>query len=94
MSSLTKIGLSILLAGLLITVASLVAYFTYLAIQGLRGAISIGGCIIVFFIPICFGLGERGDLLMTVSLILAIALVAVLVALLVYSRRISYIKQL
>ncbi|MCS7128450.1 MAG: hypothetical protein RMI83_04165 [Desulfurococcaceae archaeon] len=94
MSSLTKMGFSILLVGLLIMVSSLLAYFIYLAIQGFHGAIGVGGCIIVLFIPICFGLGERGDLLMTMSLILALALVAALLALFIYSRKVSYIKQL
>lgn len=94
MSSLTKVGFSILLLGLLIMATSLIAYFIYLAIQGLHGAISVGGCIVVFFIPICFGIGERGGTLMTISLILALALTAALIALFIYSRRISYIKQL
>ncbi len=94
MSGLTKMGFSIFLVGLLIMAASLASYFIYLVVQGLRGAVGVGGCIILFFIPICFGLGERGDLLMTISLVLALALAAALIALLAYSRRINYIKRL
>ncbi|AFL66566.1 protein of unknown function DUF131 [Desulfurococcus amylolyticus DSM 16532] len=42
------------------------------------GTVSGGGCIILFFIPICFGFGEHSTELLFISLLLALALTVIL----------------
>lgn len=42
------------------------------------GTVSGGGCIILFFIPICFGLGEHSTELLFISVLLALTLTVIL----------------
>lgn len=39
-----------------------------------NASVSGGGCIIIFFFPVCFGLGDQPVLMMVLSMVLAIAL--------------------
>ncbi len=38
-----------------------------------------GGCIVVFFIPICFGVGEQAQLALLLAVILTLVLVVMLI---------------
>lgn len=42
------------------------------------GTVSGGGCVILFFIPVCFGFGEHSTELLFISVLLALALTVIL----------------
>lgn len=71
---LIAIGVILLITGGIVAVLE--------ALPSSSGAsISAGGCIIVFFIPVCFGVGEHHDVLLLVSMVIG----AVITLLLLWS---------
>jgi uncharacterized membrane protein len=69
---LEKLGLALVLAGFALAfAAALLAALS--AAQG--GAVGVGGCVLVLFIPVCFGAGPLAPHLLVAALALALALV-------------------
>ncbi len=54
---LGKVGLALIFAGFLTAVIGVAAAAIYIAFRG-ASEVSFGGCILVAFIPICFGAGS------------------------------------
>lgn len=68
-----ELGFALILAGIaLVLAAALLLAFS--VAQG--GAAGVGGCVIVLFVPICFGVGPLAPYLLIAALALAVALVA------------------
>lgn len=75
---LFKLGLVLVFAGIILAVIA--ALLPLLLVAPETGGVSAtgGGCVVVFFVPVCFGVGEQAH----VALLLAIALAVVLVVVL------------
>jgi len=70
---LEKLGFALILAGFaLVFAAALLAVLS--AAQG--GAAGVGGCVVVLFFPVCFGLGPLAPYFLVAALALALTLVA------------------
>ncbi|MEM3960233.1 MAG: hypothetical protein QW200_07940 [Ignisphaera sp.] len=73
---LYKAGIILIIAGfILLFIAALLPLTIYLLSPATgMGSVEIGGggCILLFFIPICFGVGSQAVLLIIVALILAL----------------------
>ncbi|MEM4717925.1 MAG: hypothetical protein QXE81_04095 [Desulfurococcaceae archaeon] len=64
---LLRIGLLFLFTGLLLLIVSA----SLLVVIGLKtNTISFGGCIILFFIPVCIGIGEQWHWVLLLSVII------------------------
>lgn len=86
-NSILKLSILLLLAGfVLVFLAALLPVLT----SGSQATTSSGvaGCVILFFIPICFGLGESGVVPVMIVLSLALTLV-LLVATFLISRKLA-----
>ncbi|MEM1871559.1 MAG: hypothetical protein QW517_10625 [Thermofilaceae archaeon] len=70
---LWKVGLALLLAGFALAVIA--ALLPLLAAPG--ALVGVGGCIIVLFVPVCFGVGSQALPLLIVAIALSIVLLAV-----------------
>jgi len=70
---LEKLGFALILAGFALAFAAVLVAALSVA-QG--GAASVGGCVLILFVPICFGVGSLAPYLLVVVLALALALVA------------------
>jgi uncharacterized membrane protein len=70
---LERLGFALILAGVALAFAA--ALFAALS-AAWGGAAGVGGCVLVLFIPICFGAGPLAPHLLVASLALALALVA------------------
>lgn len=75
--NLFKVGLAIVLLGF--ALAFVAALLPTLGTTILNRGISFsgGGCVIIMFIPICFGVGEHPLLLITLSAVLAVLLIVI-----------------
>lgn len=75
---LYRAGIILIVAGfILLFIAALLPLIVYLLspATGMGGIeVSGGGCILLFFIPICFGVGSQAILLIIVALIIALIL--------------------
>ena len=70
---LEKLGFVLILAGFALAFATvLVAVFSVAR----SGATSVGGCVLIFFVPICFGVGPLAPYFLLAALALTLALVA------------------
>ncbi|MEM0023864.1 MAG: hypothetical protein QXF90_04275 [Thermofilaceae archaeon] len=69
---LWKVGLALVLAGFALAV---IAALLLLAAPG--ALVGVGGCILVLFVPVCFGVGSQALPLLIVAIALSIVLLAV-----------------
>lgn len=69
---LWKMGLILVAAGL--TLALMAALLPLLAAPGAQ--VGVGGCVVVLFIPVCFGVGNQPLPLLVVAIVLSILLLA------------------
>jgi uncharacterized membrane protein len=76
---LGRVGLVLVFAGFLVAVVGVVAAVAYTAFRG-ASEVGYGGCILVMFVPICFGTGTSGIAPLLVLVSAVAMLVAVLVA--------------
>jgi len=87
MSRLSIAGFALIGIGIaLIIVGSLLAAlqpFTASAPPKRGPGVGVGGCVVIFFVPICFGTGPGAGQLMVVAMILAAVLTALAIALFV-----------
>lgn len=82
---LYKIGLTLVIVAILMLI---VASILLLINSSGGGNIGIGGCIVIVFIPICFGIGEHPGILLVTSVILTLVFIMILYTYLrVYSAR-------
>jgi uncharacterized membrane protein len=73
---LEKLGFVFILIGFFIVfIAVLIPLFTIAFSDGIK--ISGGGCIVLLFIPICFGYGEFALQLIVIAIVLAMALILI-----------------
>ncbi len=75
---LLRLGIIVLFAGLaLILLSMLLQTLTSTNQEGISSGVA--GCVILLFIPVCFGLGDAGFLpiIISLSLILTIALILI-----------------
>ena len=72
--NLAKLGFILIFIGF--AIAILAAFLPLISSPISDHEIGVGGCIIVFFIPICFGTGTHGlgTIMMVIAIILAIIL--------------------
>ena len=70
---LWKVGLALVLAGFALAVIA--ALLPLLAAPGAQ--VGVGGCIIVLFVPVCFGVGSQALPLLIVAIALSIVLLVV-----------------
>jgi len=88
MDARPSIGLALIIAGLLLIILAVVfSLFPILSNTGVTGSVSVGGCIVVLFIPVCFGAGEHGDILLLASALIGLAMVLALLWIIVWGRR-------
>lgn len=87
--SYVKYSVIALLAGLVALVLGFTVFLVDLAREGLRGGVSAGGVVIIGPVPIVLGGGPYGELLATLSAILAIILVLFFLLQYVYALRSS-----
>lgn len=66
------LGLALILAGFAVALAAALA----LAVSAARGEVGAGGCIVILFFPVCFGIGPLAPYLLIVAAALALALTA------------------
>lgn len=85
--NLTKLGFVLITAGIVLAIIAVVVPPLLLALQqpeqvstGVGGA----GCIVVFFIPICFGFGSQQLVLPLIALAIAVTLIFAVIALLMH----------
>ncbi len=74
---LFRLGLYLLLAGFALAFAAALLIPLAAALGGQPAGVSGAGCVLVVFVPICFGIGEAALPLMVAALA-AVALLAVL----------------
>jgi len=76
---LFKLGLVLVFTGVVLTIVA--ALLPLLLVSPETSSVSVtgGGCIVVFFIPICFGVGEQAQLALLLAVILTLVLVVVLI---------------
>ncbi|MEM1677698.1 MAG: hypothetical protein QXV81_07235 [Ignisphaera sp.] len=87
---LEKLGFILILIGIVIAfIAILIPLFTIPLTGDIK--ISGGGCIILFFIPICFGYGEFA--IQLIMLAIALAIVLAIVYLVIYKTSIGALKR-
>ena len=88
-SKLLFLGFLVIIIGFIILFISSL-YFMWQASSGItgKGEVGIGGCIVVFFIPICFGAGSPG----LNNLVLILAIVMTIIVLLVFLAFRSFIR--
>lgn len=77
MGRLFRIGLALFVAGIAVAMAAPILLL--LETHG-EGGVSMGGCVVILFIPICFGAGPGYHVLLIIALAAA-ALMAVLLIL-------------
>jgi uncharacterized membrane protein len=71
-----KTSLLLIFIGIVLLFIAILLLVVLLVVSGSISGVNVGGCIVVLFIPICFGYGEPSLLisLMAISVILVIAL--------------------
>jgi len=83
-----SIGLALIIAGLLLIILAVVfSLFPMFSNTGVTGSVSVGGCIVILFIPVCFGVGEHSDVLLLASALIGLAMVLVLLWITIWGRR-------
>ncbi len=84
-NSLLKISIIFLLTGFVLVFLAVLLPILTLVDQA-KTSSGIAGCVILFFIPICFGFGESGILSFMMILSLVLTLVLVVFAFLVFRK--------
>ncbi|MCX8185010.1 MAG: hypothetical protein RMI56_02070 [Sulfolobales archaeon] len=86
---LFKVGLALFIAGFTLALIATLAAAIFPALQAEGGptGVSSGGCILIMFVPICFGVGEAALPLMVLAVGLAVVLLIVSLVLLSGIRR-------
>ncbi|MEM1772858.1 MAG: DUF131 domain-containing protein [Desulfurococcaceae archaeon] len=79
---LFKTGLTLIFAGIILMFIAVIIPF--LSIAGGEIKVSAGGCILIGFIPICFGVGESALKHLLIALILSIVVIVVAYMLILY----------
>lgn len=69
---LYKLGLLLIAISILLLVLASILMLLYPV--GDEGKVGVGGCVVLLFIPICFGVGEHWSLLLTISVALMIVI--------------------
>jgi len=88
MNTRPSIGSALIIAGILLIILAVVfSLFPILSNTGVTGSVSVGGCIVILFIPVCFGAGEHGDILLLASALIGLAMALVLLWITVWGRR-------
>jgi len=88
MDAKPSIGLALIIAGLLLIILAVVfPLFSILSNTGATGSVSVGGCIVILFIPVCFGAGEHGDILLLASALIGLAMILALLWITIWGRR-------
>jgi len=87
---LGRIGLILVLAGFSVAVIGVVAVAVYAALRGVS-EVGYGGCVLIMFVPICFGTGSPNIAphLLIASAILMLAVVVVAYLLLRFTRSLA-----
>jgi len=75
---LFKLGLVLIFAGIALIFITALLPLLLVGFETREVNITSAGCIIVFFIPVCFGVGEHAQQLLLLAVILAIILVALI----------------
>ncbi|MCC6029972.1 MAG: hypothetical protein LM591_07510 [Candidatus Korarchaeum sp.] len=68
-----RLGHLLILSGFLLAFIALLLIPILAMISG-EASLSFGGCIVILFFPICFGVGDKPLLLILAAMLLAIAL--------------------
>ncbi len=76
---LVKLGFIIAFIGIMVIFIASILLIIPAQQGGGEANVSVGGCVIIFFIPICFGYGEPR--IMILAMILSIVLVIILIIL-------------
>ena len=72
---LFKLGLILIFLGIILVIVATLLIPLFINQNNIQ--VSTGGCIILLFIPICFGVGEQSTLLLTIALTLALIIVII-----------------
>jgi uncharacterized membrane protein len=76
---LSKLGLVLVFAGVIVAVVAALLPLLLITPETSGVSVTSGGCIIVFFVPICFGVGEHAQLALLLAVVLSIVLVVILI---------------
>lgn len=79
--SFFKLGLLLIIIGIVLAFTATILPLILVGFKTSEISITGGDCIILFFIPICFGVGEQAVQALLVAVILAVILVVVIVIL-------------
>lgn len=74
---LLKLGFILIFLGFITAFVGVLIPILLTLLEPTKVGIGVGGCIVVFFIPICFGYGEPAVPMMIIMLVLALALIIV-----------------
>ena len=86
---LATLGFIIVFIGILIIIiASILMVFSQ-PIQDSGGRVNVGGCIIIGFIPICFGYGEPWVMVLAIILTIILVIILLLLPYIIYKRSIK-----
>ena len=86
---LTTLGFMMVFIGIMIIIiASILMVFSQ-PIQDSGGRVNVGGCIIIFFIPICFGYGEPWIMVLAITLTIILVIILFLLPYIIYKRSIK-----
>lgn len=83
---IVRLGIALILLGFLLIFASAVTQF--MAVQTQAGGVQAGaaGCVIILFIPVCFGLGSPNLVTPLIVLVLLTSLAFAIVTLMVFRK--------
>ncbi|MEO3993187.1 MAG: hypothetical protein QN229_02600 [Desulfurococcaceae archaeon TW002] len=84
-NSLLKVSILLLLAGFMLVFLAMLLPILTLGGQATTPS-GVAGCVILFFIPICFGFGESGILPFMIMLSLALTLILVVFTFLIFRK--------
>jgi len=86
---LTTIGFIIVFIGIMvIIIASILMVFSQ-PMQDSGGRVNVGGCIIIGFIPICFGYGDPWVMVLAITLTIVLVIILLLLPYIIYKRSIK-----
>ncbi|MCY0868603.1 MAG: hypothetical protein OWQ48_05185 [Desulfurococcus sp.] len=81
MREISRLAFFLIITGIIFVAIGSLAIALEAAFSSGSSTVSTGGCIIVFFIPICFGSGTYGNILLLASIVLSIILTLILLVL-------------
>ncbi|MCS7104275.1 MAG: hypothetical protein NZ954_01760 [Thermofilaceae archaeon] len=68
-----KLGFALVLAGFAVILATIPLFL----LTSPQSAVNVGGCIVILFVPVCFGYGPQAPLMVLASIIAALVLIVV-----------------